>query len=272
MLRAAGAEHGFGVTVRRAGPRRRCGGLFLDPYPRVAESRQAARGGRTQLGRFWEIDGRVTVGDRRGPHDRLSDRQSRSRRISAPGVRGLCGARQRRRPRRRRSPAARSTASPISGCARRSAARSRASKRISSTPTPISTAAICASSLVEFIRPERKFAGLDALKAQIAADAAKPAGSWRRRGLLTERRLLPAWARAGAWSYGRCDMDCNVPSWTRRARDGWANLAAAPRNGADCFRFRNDSPLPPLEQSEAIPCRSGYDTLEFASRAAISAS
>jgi riboflavin kinase/FMN adenylyltransferase len=28
-------------------------------------------------------------------------------------------------------------------------------------------------SLVEFIRPEKKFAGLDALKAQIAADAAK---------------------------------------------------------------------------------------------------
>jgi riboflavin kinase/FMN adenylyltransferase len=28
-------------------------------------------------------------------------------------------------------------------------------------------------SLVEFIRPEKKFAGLDPLKAQIAADAAK---------------------------------------------------------------------------------------------------
>jgi len=28
-------------------------------------------------------------------------------------------------------------------------------------------------SLIEFIRPEKKFAGLDALKAQIAADAAR---------------------------------------------------------------------------------------------------
>ncbi len=127
----------------RTHSRRRRDRLFLDPHPRALEGRQAARGG----GPARPVLGNRRPGRGRRParaDDRLSDRQSRARRLSAPGFRGLRGARVGRRPGRPVSPAARSTASPISVCARPSARSSRGSKRICSTSTPISTAGICA--------------------------------------------------------------------------------------------------------------------------------
>src|SRR5437763_16029534 len=65
MLQEAGAQYGFGVTVVE--PVRDGGGpvyssTHIRELLKSGKPREAAR----QLGRFWEIDGRVAVGDRRG--------------------------------------------------------------------------------------------------------------------------------------------------------------------------------------------------------------
>ena len=93
---------------------------------------------------IWEIDGRVAVGDKRG------------RTIGFPTVNlglgeylrpafGVYAVRVSGDGADDRSTAARSTASPISGCGRPSAPRSRGSRRICSTSTRTSTAGTCAS-------------------------------------------------------------------------------------------------------------------------------
>ena len=70
-------------------------------------------------------------------------------------------------------PAARSTASPISACARPSAASvPRLEAHLFDFDVDLYGRHLRVA-LIDFIRPEQKFAGLDALKAQIAADAAK---------------------------------------------------------------------------------------------------
>ena len=97
------------------------------------------------LGRFWEIDGRVATGDRRGrtigfptANLGLDDYLHPAFGVYAVRVSG-------RRHRTTRSPAARSTASPISACARRSAPSHRGWKRICSTPMWTSTGDTCGS-------------------------------------------------------------------------------------------------------------------------------
>src|SRR5207244_9256473 len=65
MLRAAGIEHGFGLTVIEpvCGPDAAVySSTHIRELLRSGKPREAA----AQLGRFWEIDGRVMVGDRRG--------------------------------------------------------------------------------------------------------------------------------------------------------------------------------------------------------------
>ena len=169
LLRDLGAARGFSRQRRRPGgePQRR--GLCLDPDPRASGRRPPARGGGAA---------RPAVGDRRPgahgrparPHHRLSHRQSRSRRLSAPGGRRLCGA---RRPRGARRARAGTTAPPISAGGRPSAARICGSRRISSISPATSTASALRVAFIEHLRPEQRFAGLDALKAQIAADCAR---------------------------------------------------------------------------------------------------
>ena len=137
-------EHRSRARLRRhrdrAGARRRRG-LFLDPYPRAVEGRQAARGGGATRP-FWEIDGRVAVGDHRGrtigfPTANLGLGEYLRPAFGVYAVRvSGDGADD---PLRGKT----STASPISACARPSARWCRDSRRISSTSTATSTGGIC---------------------------------------------------------------------------------------------------------------------------------
>ncbi len=168
-LAEMGRELSFGVTALQpvAGPD---GTVYSSTAIRTALQAGEPRRAAALLGR--------RLGDR-GPRRawrcarapaRLSDRQSRPWRLSEARLRRLCG-RGRDRPRRRDRMA--SPASPISAGAR---------------PSPGLTERLEAHlfdfdgdlygrhlrvRLIEFLRPEKKFDGLDALRAQIARDSAR---------------------------------------------------------------------------------------------------
>ncbi len=170
MLRAAGAEYGFGLTVIEppCGPDAAAySATHIRELLKAGKPREAA----AQLGRCWEIDGRVMVGDRRG------------RTIGFPTVNVSLGENLR--------PAFGVYAVRVSGDGPDDAFAGRAIDGVANIglrPTvgglePRLEAHLfdidadlygrhLRISLVEFIRRERKFAGLDALKAQIAEDAA----------------------------------------------------------------------------------------------------
>lgn len=171
MLREAGAEHGFGVTVVEPvrGPD---AAVYSSTHIRELLRSGKPRDAAAQLGRFWEIDGRVMVGDRRG------------RTIGFPTVNLGLGEYLR--------PAFGVYAVRVSGDGADDPFAGRAIDGVANiglrptvgTPEPRLEANLfdfdggiygchLRVSLIEFIRPERKFDGLDALKAQIAEDAAK---------------------------------------------------------------------------------------------------
>jgi riboflavin kinase/FMN adenylyltransferase len=171
MLRAAGAEHGFGLTVVEPvrGPDATAySSTHIRELLKSGKPREAA----AQLGRFWEIDGRVMVGDRRG------------RGLGFPTANLALGEYLR--------PALGVYAVRVAGDGPDDAFAGRAIDGVANLglrPTvgghePRLEAHLfdidadlygrhLRVSLVEFIRPEKKFAGLDALKAQIAEDARK---------------------------------------------------------------------------------------------------
>ncbi len=171
MLREAGARYGFGVTVVEPvrGPDTAVySSTHIRELLRAGKPREAAQ----QLGRFWEIDGRVAVGDRRG------------RTIGFPTVNLGLGEYLR--------PAFGVYAVRVSGDGADDAFDGRAIDGVANiglrptvgTPEPRLEAHLfdidadlygrhIRVSLIDFIRPERKFSGLDALKAQIAEDAAR---------------------------------------------------------------------------------------------------
>ena len=171
LLREAGAAHGFGLTVVEP---------VRDPDEAVYSSthiRELLKSGKpreaaAQLGRFWEIDGRVMVGDRRG------------RTIGFPTINLGLGEYLR--------PAFGVYAVRVSGDGPDDPFAGRAVGGVANiglrptvgTPEPRLEAHLfdidqdlygrhLRVSLLDFIRPEQKFAGLDALKAQIAEDAAR---------------------------------------------------------------------------------------------------
>jgi riboflavin kinase / FMN adenylyltransferase len=169
-LRAAGAEHGFGVTVVEPvrGPDAEVySSTHIRELLRAGRPREAA----LQLGRYWEIDGRVMEGDRRG------------RTIGFPTVNlglaeylrpafGVYAVRV----------AGEVSDDPFAGRWIDGVANIGLRPTVG-TPEPRLEANLfdidadlygrhLRVALIEFIRPERKFAGLDALKAQIAEDAA----------------------------------------------------------------------------------------------------
>jgi riboflavin kinase / FMN adenylyltransferase len=170
MLRAAAAELGFGLTVIepvRGGEGAVYSSTRIRELLREGRPREAA----AQLGRFWEIDGRVMVGDRRG------------RTIGFPTVNIGLGEYLR--------PAFGVYAVRVSGDGADDPFAGRAVGGVANiglrptvgTPEPRLEAHLfdidrdlygrhLRVSLVEFIRPEQKFSSFDALKAQIAADAA----------------------------------------------------------------------------------------------------
>jgi riboflavin kinase / FMN adenylyltransferase len=178
MLREAGARYGFGITVVEPvrGPDAAVySSTHIRELLRAGRPREAA----AQLGRFWEIDGRVMVGDRRG------------RTIGFPTANLGLGEYLR--------PAFGVYAVRVSGDGADDPFAGRTIDGVANiglrptvgTPEPRLEANLfdfdgdiygrhLRVSLIEFIRPERKFSGLDALKAQIAEDAA------RARALLAE--------------------------------------------------------------------------------------
>jgi riboflavin kinase/FMN adenylyltransferase len=169
LLRAEGARHGFGVTVVEPvhGPDAAAySSTRIRELLRLGKPREAAK----QLGRFWEIDGRVMTGDRRGrtigfPTANLGLGEYLrpmfgvyAVRVSGDGPDDPLGGR---------------TVDGVANIGLRPTV---------GTPEPRLEAHLFDTdadlygrhlrvSLVEFIRPEKKFAGLDALKAQIAEDA-----------------------------------------------------------------------------------------------------
>ena len=171
MLREAGSRYGFGVSVVEPvrGPDAAVySSTHIRELLRAGRPREAA----AQLGRFWEIDGRVMIGDRRG------------RTIGFPTVNLGLGEYLR--------PAFGVYAVRVSGDGADDPFDGRTVDGVANiglrptvgTPEPRLEANLfdfeadiygrhLRVSLVEFIRPERKFSGLDALKAQIAEDAAR---------------------------------------------------------------------------------------------------
>jgi riboflavin kinase/FMN adenylyltransferase len=169
LLRAAGPERGFGVTViepLRGADEAVYSSTQIRALLKAGEPRAAA----ALLGRFWEIDGRVAVGDRRG------------RTIGFPTVNlGLDEYLH---------PAFGVYAVRVSGDGPDDPFAGRTIGGVANlglrptvgTPEPRLEAHLfdvdldlygrhLRVALVDFIRPEQKFSGLDALTAQIAADA-----------------------------------------------------------------------------------------------------
>ena len=171
LLREEGARHGFGVTVVEPvhGPDAAVySSTRIRELLKAGKPREAAK----QLGRFWEIDGRVMTGDRRGrtigfPTANLGLGEYLRPMFGVYAVR-VSGD---------------GPDDPLGGRTIDSVANLGLRPTVG-TPEPRLEAHLfdidtdlygrhLRVSLVEFIRPEQKFAGLDALKAQIAEDAAK---------------------------------------------------------------------------------------------------
>ena len=170
MLREAGKARGFAVTVIE--PVRGGGAVYSSTHIRELLKAGKPREAAAQLGRFWEIDGRVMVGDRRG------------RTIGFPTANLALGEYLR--------PAFGVYAVRVSGDGPDDAFAGRTIDGVANlglrptvgTLVPRLEAHLfdidtdlygrhLRVALVDFIRPERKFAGFDELKEQIAADAAK---------------------------------------------------------------------------------------------------
>jgi riboflavin kinase / FMN adenylyltransferase len=171
LLRAEGAKHGFGVTVVEPvhGPDAAAySSTRIRELLRVGKPREAAR----QLGRLWEIDGRVMTGDKRGrtigfPTANLGLGEFLRPMFGVYAVR-VCGDGP-------DDPLAGRTVDGVANIGLRPTV---------GTPEPRLEAHLFDTdadlygrhlrvSLVEFIRPEKKFPGLNVLKAQIAEDAAR---------------------------------------------------------------------------------------------------
>jgi len=171
VLRAAGARHGFGVTVVdpvHAEDATIYSSTHIRELLRAGKPRAAA----AQLGRWWEIDGRVAVGDRRGrtigfPTANLGLGEFLrpafgvyAVRVSGDGPDDPLGGR---------------TIDGVANLGLRPTVggqEPRLEVHLFDIDADLYGRHLRVS-LVDFIRPERKFAGLDALKAQIAEDAAR---------------------------------------------------------------------------------------------------
>jgi riboflavin kinase/FMN adenylyltransferase len=170
VLRAAGERYGFAVTIVdpvHAEDATVYSSTHIRELLRAGQPRAAA----AQLGRWWEIDGRVLVGDRRGrtigfptANLGLGDYLRPAFgvyavRVSGDGADDPLGGR---------------TVDGVANLGLRPTVggqEPRLEAHLFDTDADLYGCHLRVS-LVEFIRPEKKFAGLDALKAQIAKDAA----------------------------------------------------------------------------------------------------
>ncbi len=169
MLRTVGLENGFGVTVLE--PIRGAGQVVYSST-HIRELLKAGKPAEAAalLGRFWEIDGRVAVGDRRGRtigfptvNLGLGDYIRPAFGVYAVRVSGD-GA---------DDPFAGRTIDGVANLGLRPTVgglEPRLEAHLFDIDADLYSRHLRVA-LVDFIRPEQKFAGLDALKAQIAADA-----------------------------------------------------------------------------------------------------
>jgi len=171
LLRAEGAKLGFGVTVLEP-----VHGEDTTVYSstQIRQLLKAGKPGQASrlLGRFWEIDGRVASGDRRGrtigfPTANLGLGDYLQPAFGVYAVR-VCGDGA-------HDPLAGRTVDGVANLGLRPTVDGlvpRLEAHLFDTDADLYGRHLRVA-LIDFIRPERKFAGLDALKAQIAEDAAQ---------------------------------------------------------------------------------------------------
>jgi len=171
LLRAEGAKLGFGVTVLEP-----VHGEDTTVYSstQIRQLLKAGKPGQAArlLGRFWEIDGRVASGDRRGrtigfPTANLGLGDYLQPAFGVYAVR-VCGDGA-------HDPLAGRTVDGVANLGLRPTVDGlvpRLEAHLFDTDADLYGRHLRVA-LIDFIRPERKFAGLDALKAQIAEDAAQ---------------------------------------------------------------------------------------------------
>ena len=170
-LRAAGLQHGFGVTVLEP-VRGEDATVYSSTHIRELLKTGKPREAAALLGRFWEIDGRVATGDRRGrtigfptANLGLDDYLHPAFGVYAVRVSGDGPD----------DPLAGRTIDGVANIGLRPTVGGlvpRLEAHLFDVDVDLYGRHLRVA-LVDFIRPEQKFAGLDALKAQIAADAAQ---------------------------------------------------------------------------------------------------
>ena len=171
LLRAAGVQDGFGVTVVepiRGEDETVYSSTHIRELLKAGKPREAA----ALLSRFWEIDGRVAVGDRRGrtigfPTANLGLDDYLHPAFGVYAVR-VCGDGA-------DDPRAGRTVGGVANIGLRPTVGGlvpRLEAHLFDVDVDLYGRHLRVA-LIDFIRPEQKFAGLDALKAQIAADAAR---------------------------------------------------------------------------------------------------
>ena len=170
LLRAAGLQHGFGVTVVEP-VRGEDAAVYSSTHIRELLKAGKPREAAALLGRFWEIDGRVAIGDRRGrtigfptANLGLDDYLHPAFGVYAVRVSGDGPD----------DPLAGRTIDGVANIGLRPTVGGlvpRLEAHLFDIDVDLYGRHLRVA-LVDFIRPEQKFAGLDALKAQIAADAA----------------------------------------------------------------------------------------------------
>jgi riboflavin kinase/FMN adenylyltransferase len=169
LLRAAGQQHGFSVTVLdpvRGDDATVFSATHIRELLKAGKPREAA----ALLGRFWEIDGRVAIGDRRGrtigfptANLALDDYLHPAFGVYAVRVSGDGPD----------DPLAGRTVDGVANIGLRPTVGTLAPRleaHLFDTDVDLYGRHLRVA-LVDFIRPEQKFAGLDALKEQITADA-----------------------------------------------------------------------------------------------------
>jgi riboflavin kinase / FMN adenylyltransferase len=174
LLRAEGTKRGFGVTVLEP-----VHGEDATVYSST-QIRELLKAGKPReatrlLGRFWEIDGRVATGDRRGrtigfPTANLGLDDYLQPAFGVYAVR-VCGDGP-------DDPLAGRTVDGVANLGLRPTVGGlvpRLEAHLFDTDLDLYGRHLRVA-LIDFIRPERKFAGLDALRAQIAEDATRARG------------------------------------------------------------------------------------------------
>jgi riboflavin kinase / FMN adenylyltransferase len=170
-LRAAGLQYGFGVTVLEP-IRGEDAILYSSTHIRALLKAGKPREAAKLLGRFWEIDGRVATGDKRGrtigfPTANLGLDDYLHPAFGVYAVR-VCGDGS-------DDPLGGRTVGGVANIGLRPTVGGlvpRLEAHLFDLDVDLYGRHLRVA-LVDFIRPEQKFAGLDELKAQIAVDAAR---------------------------------------------------------------------------------------------------